>query len=541
MPRVLLVDCAGRPLGYRVATLDVIGFGTLLIAGVLKNRNIDVDLLVFEKYQKIAHTDPLDYAALLATGFTQDEPTLREAVRIWKRKHPDRPAIVGGPAAARPRRVLAFGYDVAVIGEGEAALEDLIAAGFPERLDREQLSKIRNLAYLSKEGELVVNDLRPFLRRREMDCYHAATELVTRYPFFWACRVYLEVVRGCSNYRRPTLPLPDGRECAECGRCRSGPLENRYYCPEGINPGCGYCSVPSLFGPSRSRSIDWICKHIREFLEHGVRRIVLSGSDFLDYGRDWLVEPDPLTDPCHPTPNLPAIRELLDAVSAICREYGAVFMIENVKACLVTEEAAALLGSYLKDTPVHIGVETGDPDFARELGRPYGPDEAFTAVQYLRRHGLRPYVYFIHGLPGETDETLEASLRCMRRLWHAGVEKITVYRFQPLPLSAFELYPRGPPAKAHRAAKRLVEEANRLNHAAKELLVGRRIECIPAAPHPNGRHYVCYPLRHGPVVLVPREQIETLTDQRSPIRVRVEEVAERFVKGSVVTPPARIH
>lgn len=76
----------------------------------------------------------------------------------------------------------------------------------------------------------------------------------------------------------------------------------------------------------------------------GVRRIVLSGADFLEYGRDLLK--NPLTDPVSPEPNLDAIDSLLSKVSYLSKKYGFYFEVENAKPSLVDEKVAKLLEKY---------------------------------------------------------------------------------------------------------------------------------------------------------------------------------------------------
>ena len=142
---------------------------------------------------------------------------------------------------------------------------------------------------------------------------------------------------------RARLALTEA-ECTGCGKCREGGLEERYYCPAGVPPGCGYCSVPSMFGPPKSRSVDGIVGEVGELISLGVRRIVLSAPDFLDYGRDLLVEPQPLTDPRHPEPNRSAIEDLLSwlkGLDAVAQGEVSI-MIENIKGILATKEGSLI-------------------------------------------------------------------------------------------------------------------------------------------------------------------------------------------------------
>ncbi|MHA1365705.1 MAG: B12-binding domain-containing radical SAM protein, partial [Candidatus Heimdallarchaeota archaeon] len=106
------------------------------------------------------------------------------------------------------------------------------------------------------------------------------------YKNFFSAKVYVECVRGCSNFGGTRIKLPDGRSCSECGFCDTFSIEDRANCPSNIPPGCGFCSVPSLFGPAKSRSVNAIVKEIKELLNSKVKRIVLSAPDILDFGRD---------------------------------------------------------------------------------------------------------------------------------------------------------------------------------------------------------------------------------------------------------------
>jgi radical SAM superfamily enzyme YgiQ (UPF0313 family) len=178
-------------------------------------------------------------------------------------------------------------------------------------------------------------------------------------------------------------------------------------------------------------------------------------------------------------------------------------MIENLKPQLVTEQAAKLFGQYLSGTPVSIGFETGSLEHGTMLGRSSAPFETLTAVRRLRRAGLKPYVYFIHGLPGQSRETVDATVDAIGRSMNEGAERVILYRFQSLPMSAFSGLPSAPPNVRDQGSKLIHEAAAKANMDKKESLVGARMRVVVAERYPRDRHYmVAYPLRHGPVTLV---------------------------------------
>jgi len=489
-----VVDCLARETKVKKhSTLDAVGVGPRLVAGILEKEGCEADVIQCEEV--IKRVGALSgYEVLFVSGMVTDIPSMIRVLSRWR----GGPAVAGGPSFVDYERLLRSGFDYVVWGEGEVSIPKLINM---IRNDGEPI-KIPNLAYLS-DGRVIKNPGPPWATPPSLWGYVPSVSAVTSYPGWWGARVYVEVVRGCSNYHRPTIPLPDGKSCIGCGRCWGGTLRERLTCPLGIPPGCGYCSVPAIFGPARSRPEDSIVREVKELIKLGVKRIVLSAPDFLDYGRDQLVAPEPLTDPRSPPPNLTAIESLLRKVTSVpeVSEGEAYVMIENVKPNLVNEDVAELLGKYLKGTPVHIGLESGHPRHHVALGRPSKVDEVIKAVKLLRRAGLKPYVYVIHGLPGEDRQVIKATVRVVRKLWRTGVEKITLYRFTPIKGTAFEGFPKPPPA-IKSTARPLYTLVKRLNYIAKRRLIGKEVKVVGVSYYPGKKEVVAYMLPHGPVTHV---------------------------------------
>jgi len=500
----LIVDALATGQGKRMATRDVIGAGPRAVAGVLEQRGLEPRIAVAEAVLN-GQIELKDYDILLVSGMSSDYPAVRRVISKWKVTSKG-PILIGGPLSSSPEDALVRAKgDLAIIGEAEHTLGELLNMGLDcGRLpSKKALSQMLGIAYL--DGAAVkMRGLRPVMAREAYDSTTPSTKIIKDYPLFYAARVYVEVLRGCSNYLRSRIALP-GSTCVGCDLCRSGGLEDRYDCPIGIPPGCGYCSVPSLYGPPKSRSVEKICDEIRGLLSEGVRRIVLSAPGFLDYGRDLLVEPKPLTDPRRPEPNYEALERLLSRIMEMDEftDGEASVMIENIKGALVTDHAADLLGRYLQGTPVNIGFETGSEQHSLQLGRPSTPEENLHAVRRLRMAGLKPYVYFIHGLPGQNNETVVETVKAMGESVESGASRIILYRFQPLPMSAFCDLPMAPPAAKDHLSGQIFTAAQEANRALKEELVGRRVRVIIAEQYERDNNFlVAYPLKHGPVVLV---------------------------------------
>jgi hypothetical protein len=232
---------------------------------------------------------------------------------------------------------------------------------------------------------------------------------------------------------------------------------------------------------------------------------VLSAPGFLDYSREILVEPEPLTDPRTPEPNYEEIEGLLHGLTSLpqMEDGNASLMIENIKASLVTEKAARILGTYLKNTPVSVGFETGSNNHSIELGRPDTPSETLVSLKRLIKAGMKPYVYFIHGLPGQTRETALETVDMINRSMNLGSDRVILYRFMSLPASAFSGCPSGPPAVHDPNSRLIYEAAQKANRKSKNELVGKKVKVVVANRYERDKRYsVAYPMLHGPVVLL---------------------------------------
>ncbi len=539
MTKALIVDCLGRGSGKRLSTVDVIGVGPRSIAGVLEKHKVYVNVKPFEEYIKILRKIK-EYDILLISAMSQDIGAVEKAIDLWKEKAKG-PVILGGPIVFGIKHIRHLRFDIAVYGEGEATLNELLENGLKEGTipSPEVLSKIKGIVFRVGKKTLFTG-AREFLPRNMLNTYKPSTRVVKDYPQYWAYRVYVEVLRGCSNFYRPLIKLSAEVKCANCNLCFEGPLEKRLKCPYNIPPGCGYCSVPALYGPTRSRNVDVIVEEIKELIRLGVTRITLSASDILDYGRDWLVEPKPLTDPHNPPANIDALRSLFEKIFSISEvSAGEVtVLLENIRANLVNDKVAKLLSEYFKNTPIHMGCETGSDSHAKLIGRPALPSNVLKATKILIKYGLKPYIYFIHGLPGQNSETVKKTVKMIREFGKLGVEKITTYRFTPLPGTAFENFPPGTPITKDKLSRAIVNTANEVNMMRKEKLVGKIVEAIVVNKyHKDKRFNVAYPLPHGPVILIKN------ADKYYGFRVKVKIVkvaSERTVLGRIVSVVRRV-
>ncbi|MCW4014529.1 MAG: B12-binding domain-containing radical SAM protein [Candidatus Bathyarchaeota archaeon] len=525
----LIVDTLASGKGVRHSTRDVIGAGPRTIAGVLEVKGFEPVISPVEKFLK----DRVEgFDVLFLSGMSSDVQAIQRSVRKWRKNH-NGPVVIGGPAGSEPERVLRrTGGDIAVTGEGEYTLVELLMGGLGEGVFPDNVESVKGISYRVKK-RITVNPLRPLQPKNVYEEYPPSTDTIANYPLYKSARVYVETVRGCSNFNRARIG-PVGSACTFCEQCTQAGLTERYDCPVGIPPGCGYCSVPSLYGPPKSRPSKLIIEETRKLLALGVHRIVLSAPGFLDYQREALVEPEPLTDPRSPEPNYEALEELLSGLTGLPQvaSGNASIMIENIKAALVTERAASILGKYLRDTPVSVGFETGSDEHSRLLGRPDTPSETLVSLRRLKDAGMKPYVYFIHGLPGQTSETVYETVKMIDASMRAGSDRVILYRFLSLPASSFSQCPSGAPASQDQLSKRIYDAALEANMEQKQELVSDRVRVVVAERYDRDRRFwVAYPMLHGPVVLVKDGNIVA----GDVLLVKITGVAsERMVYGAVI-------
>ncbi|MHA1275668.1 MAG: B12-binding domain-containing radical SAM protein [Candidatus Helarchaeota archaeon] len=534
--RILIIDALGSESGSRRFTRDVISAGPRTIAGILQKFSIKARILTAEEFLK---TDKSMISAdyLFVSAMSMDFEAVQRVLLKWAKlpriNHETALKILGGPiTAARDAIIKKLDFDIGVQGEAEDTLTSLITPIFLSKEPNFALLKsIPGIMFRSPEG-IIINPKHSYISKDCLNSFQPSAKRVKDYRFYKAARIYIECVRGCSNFFRTKIQLPNGRMCNDCKTCTAADLNQRIVCPLSIPPGCGYCSVPALYGPPRSRNLASILAEIEELIELGALRLILGASDFLEYQRENLVAPAPLTDPISPPPNYPQIEQLLMQVAELIRGTDVHIFIENIKASLFTDQAASLIAQYLPNTSLSIGCETGSKIHARLLGRASTPQEVVQAVQLAKKHKIRVHTYFIHGLPGQTLQSAISTKRVMTKLSTEGVDKITVYRFKPLPMSAFEDFPTPPAASQDKASKIIADTAIQINYKNKETYLGTTERVIVSELSKNdSTKAIGYPLRGGPTIEI--ENATHLLNQLITVKV-YKVLSDKLLAGSVV-------
>jgi radical SAM superfamily enzyme YgiQ (UPF0313 family) len=436
------------------------------------------------------------------------------------------------------------GADIALIGESEPLLFDLFMEVKSKPFDKISfLKRIKtkpNIAYLNQAKKVEVQKTQNYLSREAFEQLNSEPRFITAYSDFATAKVYVECVRGCSNYRRTSIPIENHVCNPSCGLCRGDTFKTTRNCPEEIPPGCGFCSTNFLHGPVRSKTVEVIIKEIQELIKLGAKRIVLGGPDFLDFRRELLVANNEIltTPTIPPPPNYTELNRLIDSILAIkqIQNRDAFIFIENIKASLCTDQALDILAK-LPDPIFSIGCETGSDRFADILGRPNSPSITYDAVRRAIKRGIRIHVYFIHGLPGDTVEFAKETLELLNKFAQLNVDKFTIYKYQEVPGSPF--YYRSQEQKKQKVDPELLKMETKIknfvikyNERKKQLMINKKFRVLIAEPNnfkPGDAIGII--MEGGPKVTIP--QASNLMNTIQTVRI-IKVISDKLVEGKLI-------
>ena len=304
--------------------------------------------------------------------------------------------IAGGPhPSGDPVGVLDLGFDYVFIGESERSLVEFANT----LLEKGDLCKVKGIVYKDENGDYVfTGKLSPI----SLDDYPA-------FPYWRRMFNPIEISRGC-------------------------PFR------------CAYCQVPFLHGPyMRHRSVDNVLEYAEIFWSRGLRDLRFISPNSMAYGSPYGSRPSP-----------EILEELLSKLKAKASGYGGrVFygtFPSEVRPDFVSNETARILRKYVSNKRIIIGAQSGSNRVLKTLNRGHSVEDVINAVEVLARQGFTVDVDFIFGLPGETDEDVDETIKVMEKIVKLG-GRIHTHTFLPLPGSPFE---NAPPGKISLKIKKFV-------------------------------------------------------------------------------------
>ncbi|NLX64813.1 MAG: TIGR04013 family B12-binding domain/radical SAM domain-containing protein [Clostridiaceae bacterium] len=295
--------------------------------------------------------------------------------------------VAGGPhATGDPERTITkLGFDYVIIGEGEVTFPAFIL----RMIESKDLSGLKGICYKDIDGNIVNTG------------QSAPVDIAGFTP----------------------VSLRFGR---------IGPIEITRGCPYG----CSFCQTGHIMGRCiRHRTTDQlfdILKAMRTERNAKVFRAIAPNA--LSYGSNNGVDL-----------NLPELEKLLitvrKALGPESRIYLGTFPSE-VRPNNVTDESMKLLKRFVINNNLIIGAQSGSERILESSHRGHTVDDVYNAVKIAKKHGFIANVDFIFGLPGETIEDVEMTIRMMSDLADMGA-RIHAHTFMPLPQTRYEQAPYG--------------------------------------------------------------------------------------------------
>ncbi len=222
---------------------------------------------------------------------------------------------------------------------------------------------------------------------------------------------------------------------------------------DGCNAGCAYCIIPKLRGRERSRPAEDALKEARALLEKGVRELVLTGVRLGSYsGHEG---------------GLAGLVEDLVALGAYVRLSS--IEPEDTDERLI--EAIARHAPRVRPH-LHLSLQTGSERLLGLMNRRYSLEEYKRIVRlaYEKIPDFALTTDVIAGLPSETEEDFEATLKVLEELRPARVH---VFTYTPRPGTRAARLPQVPHPVKKARTRRLIALATRLAEARIQPKMGK--------------------------------------------------------------------
>ena len=202
----------------------------------------------------------------------------------------------------------------------------------------------------------------------------------------------------------------------EGDRSRLTPSYTAYFkIAEGCSNRCGYCIIPKLRGPYRSREMDALLREAKALSDAGVKELIVIAQDITKYGMD-----------------LPEHKRLLpELLRELCKLDFTWVRLHYLYPDQITDELVDVIASEHKIVKyLDIPLQHVSKRILRAMHRPGDGAEFAALLADLRERipGLVLRTSLIVGLPGETEE--EFAELCTF-LQETQIERVGVFEFSP--------------------------------------------------------------------------------------------------------------
>jgi threonylcarbamoyladenosine tRNA methylthiotransferase MtaB len=243
---------------------------------------------------------------------------------------------------------------------------------------------------------------------------------------------------------------------------------------DGCSFGCSYCVIPSVRGPSRSRSVDAVLRDGARRAEQGHRELVLTGIN-LGCFRDRSAGVD-----------LAALLRRLAAIPGVER-----VRLSSIEVNHLTDRLLRAMAADERIAPhLHVPMQSGDDGVLAAMRRHYTSPRFLAKLDRARRMvpGLNLTSDVIVGHPSEDDAAFEGTLAAVRA---AGFSKVHVFPYSPRPDTRDAAHDPVPPAAKRERSARLRRLSDRQGAAHRRSKLGS-VERVLVEPGRGGGYSADY-------------------------------------------------
>lgn len=348
-------------------------------------RKENIPLYALESYRKLTDFDVVGFTLQYEMSMTNILNMLDLSnIPLWSNERDETHPLViaGGPVAFNPEPFADF-FDLFIIGDGEEVLVEFLDAiykykGLSKKELLRKLAQIRgvyvpDLYQVDYNADGTIKSIVPIVeeapnkvRKRVVsnldEAYFPEKPIV---PFLQAVhdRAVLEVMRGCQR-------------------------------------GCRFCHAGTVYRPVREKSIATLKKQARKQLEStGYEEISLTSLSTLDYsGVDRLV------------------KELV----AEYRDKGIGISLPSLRVDAFSIDLANEVQKVRKTT-LTLAPEAGSQRLRDVINKNVSEEQLLQAVEAAFKSGWNSLkLYFMFGLPGETEEDLDGILDLIEKVRQVG-------------------------------------------------------------------------------------------------------------------------
>lgn len=218
----------------------------------------------------------------------------------------------------------------------------------------------------------------------------------------------------------------------------------------------------------RHRSPHCILTYTKHAVKHG-------------FHNAWFTSPNALAYGSHTgrTPNTSKLHQLLKALHEVpkLKIFFGTFPSE-IRPDFVTPELLELLQSYVNNTSLAIGAQSGSDRILQYMNRGHDVNAIYQAIETTLHTGFTPHVDIIFNLPHETPEDQAKTVQLIKDITLKGAI-INAHTFMPLPGTPFAEEPVKPlPHNIRKLLSTLAKQKQAYGHWMRQMELASKLSIL---------------------------------------------------------------